>query len=810
MEDQSMESLFQDVRYGLRVLRKNVVVTAVSILLLALGVGANTAIFSIVNAVLLRRPAYAEPERLAFVWGTTPQVARTPVSAPDLLDYRERTTGFEGMAAFAGGEVVVHQGAGEPERVRCGRATPEFFTVLGVRPILGRGLAAGEGQAGGAGVIVLSHGFWRARFASSKDVLDQKITINGKPYSVIGVLPPKFEFEVPGFFRPVEMWTGLDLPRDASRSNHNLRVIARLKPGVALGRAQEDLSRIAADLAREYPSSNAGVGARVVSWRDQVAGPLRPALRVLLGAVGLVLLIVCANVASLQLGKTSLRQREMALRLSLGASRGRIVVQLVTESMVMALAGGVLGIALAIAGIGALQRAFPDRIPVTAGGLLDVPVLVFALIVTLGTGVLFGVAPALQASSTSLVTALQESARGASGGAGSARLRDALVVAELALSLVLIMGAGLLIASFVRVLQVRSGFAPDDVLVATIQLPNYAYRDDPGRLAFYQQAFDRVRALPGVEAAGGIDDLPLTPDRDADAFVVEGAPEVARNELPVAQIRSVTPDYFRTLRIPLLRGREFTELDTASGLPVILINQTLARRFFPEADPVGKRLRFAGEREDWMTIAGVVGDVRSLGLEVPPEPEIYRSYSQRTLPYLSLVVHTSTHPASVIGSLRGALHELNGSLPVFGVQSMNEVVAAALAERRFNMLLVSIFGAVALVLAAVGIYGVVAYWAMQRTREIGIRMALGAQSADIFKLVIGRAAILSLVGVVAGIGLWLGAMGALSALVFEAGTIDPPVAVLVVSILTTTAMAACWVPARRATRVDPVVALRQE
>ncbi len=804
-----METLMQDLRYGVRVLRRAPSFTLVAILTLALGIAANTLVFSIVNAVLLRHLPYPDPGRLVMVWGSVPQVSRTPISAPNFLDYRERSSAFQAMAAFTSADGILNDAA-DPLRVRTGRATPDLFRVLGVGPALGRGFSQDEGQPGHGGVVVLSYGLWQRRFAARPQVIGTKILLNSKPYTVIGVMPAAFEFTIPGYFRAVDLWAPVALSRGDSRSTNFLRVIARLKPGASLERGGQDLARITAELAREYPEVDRSVGAKVVSLREQMVGETKPALLILLGAVAFVLLIACANVASLQFERASLRQREVGIRRALGASGGQLLRQLLTESMMLGLAGGLLGVLLAAAGMTLLKGRFTGNLPLTVAQLIDLPVLAFTLGIALATGVLTGLAPTFQVFSSSLVQALREGGRSSTGGVGSGRLRDALIVLEFSFSLVLLTGAGVLIDSFVNLLRVPPGFDAHNVLVAAVQLPGYAYKDAAGQVAFFRQAVDRLGGLPGVAAAGGIDDLPLTSDRDADGFQIEGQPAATASELPVAQVRAASPGYFRAMGIPLMKGRIFADTDREAAPEVAVINRTMAHRFFPHVDPVGKRLRLGEGAPGWLTIVGVVGDVRDLGLEAAPDPEVYRPFAQAPAPYMSLVARTATAPAGSIQAAREAIRSVDRGMPAVAPTTMEQIVSLAMADRRFNVLLISIFAAIALILAAVGMYGVISYWATQRTHEIGIRIALGARRADVSRLVMGRGAALALLSIVFGVALSLALAHLITSLVFGASAANPAVLAGVGVLLAAVAMLACWIPARRATAVDPMVALRRE
>ena len=810
----AVETAAQDLRYGLRVLRKNPGVTITAVLTLAVGIGANTAIFNAVHAVLLRPLPYPEPQRLAIVWGGARQARKTPVSATNFLDYQEQNRVFEHMATFHAGSLAL-TGAADPEWIRTGNVSPDFFKVLGVRAALGRTFSPEEGRSGRNQVLVLGPGIWRRRFGADRNIVGRILMLNATRYTVIGVLPEGFEFSVPGLFRPAEMWTPAVLIRDDSqRNNNDLRVIARLKPGITLRQAETDLKVISRRLARAYPQILAGLDTQLVPLREQIVGDVRPLLLILLGAVGFLLLIACANVASLQLARASTRRKEVALRLALGASRRRVVRQLLTESVLLALLGGALGLLLARWGIGLLTGLAPAHLPRESGGGLGSAVLLYSLLLSLVTGVLFGLAPAFQSSAQGLGETLKEGGRAAAESAAGGRLRGLLMVAEVALALVLLTGAGLLVRSFARLLAEKPGFEVENVLTVFLVLPRYSYPDARAQSALYRQAIDRIAALPGVTAAGGIDDLPLTPDRDASTFAVEGGEPWTADRSPVAQVRTVTPGYFRAMSIPLVQGRPFAATDTSSAPPVLLINQTLARRFFKGEDPVGKRLTFGGSTPasppSWVTVAGVVADVRDLGLESRPEPEVYLPYEQSPLSYINVVARVDGDPGRLAAAMRDTIRGLDRGLPLPEAEPMNAVLATSIAQRRFSMLLLGLFAAIALALAAVGIYGVITYAVARRTHEIGVRMALGARRSDVLRMVIGRSLTLTACGVGAGIVGALALTKLMSSLLYGVRPTDLPTFLAVALVLACVAALASYLPARRAMAVDPVVALRNE
>ncbi len=804
-----LETAAQDLRYGLRVLRRSPVVTATVVLTLAVGLGANTAIFSVVNTVLLRPLPYPDPDRLVVVWGSRPQRQGTPVSATNFLDYQEQNRTCERMATFRAAGFVLN--GGEPEWLRAGRVSPGFFAVLGVPAALGRTFAPEDGRAGGDKVVVLGPGIWRRRFGADPGIVGKSILLSATRYTVIGVLPPGFDFSVPGTFKPADVWVPAVLTRDESQRSHaELYWLARLKPGVTLRQARADLQAISDRLARAYPGQLYGLGAWLVPLREQGAGGVRSLLLILLGAVGFLLLIACANVASLQLARASTRRKEIALRLALGAGRWRVMRQLLTESLLLALAGGALGVLLAHWGVRLLTGLAPANLPREGLGGLDATVLAYSVLLALVTGVLFGLAPAFQSSGTALGESLKEGGRSAAESAHGGRLRATLMVAEVALALILLAGAGLLARSFARLLAERRGFDVDPVLTVFVSLPHYSYPDARAQAAFQRQALARLQALPGVIAAGGIDDLPLTPDRDSSSFLVAGREPLIPNGLPEAQTRTVTPGYFQTMGIPLLRGRDILATDTAEAPPVLLINEALARRDFPGEDPVGKRLSLSVSPPSWATIVGVVADTRDLGLEAHPEPEMYFPFEQSPLSYINLVARVAGDPGRLAAPAREALRGLDKGLPLPDAAPMRTVLAASIAQRRFSMLLLGLFALVALALAAVGVYGVISYAVARRTHEIGVRMALGARRADVLKLVIGRSLGLTACGVVAGLAGALLLSGLMAGLLYGVRPTDLPTFAGVALLLSGVAAVASYLPAQRAMAVDPVVALRNE
>jgi putative ABC transport system permease protein len=814
-----METLWQDFRYGIRMLIKKPGFTAVAVLTLAFGIGANTAIFSVVNAILLRPLPYKNPDQIVMVWGTNPGGfgwrGKTGFSAPSFLDYQQQNQVFERMATFNGAGFTL-TGAGHPENIRGGLVTAEFFDVLAVQPILGRAFLPEEAQPGRDHVAVLNYNLWRRRFGSDPNIIGQTIRLDATPYIVIGVLPQGFDFSIPDYFESRDLWLPNVLPRDNSERSHKyLSVIARLKPGVMLRRAEQDTSVITERLAREYPRET-GFGVKLTPLREQIVGDIRPVLLLLFGAAGFVLLIACANVANLQLARASTRQKEIAIRTALGASRGRLLRQLLTESVLLALIGGAMGLLLALWGIELLTRLGPAGVPQGTVVRVDSTVLAYSLALSLITGILFGLAPALQPTPKRLSESLKEGGRNSAAGESGLRLRRLLTVSEVALSMILLMGAGLLIRSFVGLLQVNPGFETRNTLTARFDLPKYSYPEATKQAAFYTQVMERIKALPGVTAIGATDELPPTMGRHTNTFSIEGrAPIDQSNQSLAVQDRLTTADYFRAMGIPLIAGRVFSDTDDGSATPVALINQTFAHRFFPNENPIGQHLRF-GSVNPWITIVGIVGDVRGFGLDKQPNSEIYLPYQQQKflpynpLPRMHLVVRAAGDPNGIAAAVLGSVRELDKDLPLPQARTMETVLAASIAERRANMLLLGVFALIALILAGVGIYGVISYSVAQRTQELGIRMALGAQSLDVITLVVRNGMRLVLMGIAIGLTGAFALRRVLSNLLFGVSATDPLTLAVVALLLMVVALLACYVPARRAARVDPMVALRYE
>jgi len=810
----SLETLAQDLRYALRTLRKNPGFTAVAVLTLALGIGANTAIFSVVDAVLLRPLPFKEPERLVMIWKSNPQrgIPYMFASPPEFADWREQNRAFEGISAFTLADLNLAGGA-EPERVHGVRVSANLFSLLGAEPTLGRAFRAEEDQPAGPRAVVLAHSLWQRLFGGSPRVLGETLALDGETHTVIGVMPRGFQFPPPIALEgiasplPAELWVPLRLhPDPTARGAHYLSVIGRIRGGISPATAQSDMTAIARRLAQEYPRTNAGWDIAVVPLTEQVFGKVRPALVALLGAVGFVLLIACANVANLMLARGAARQREMGIRAALGAGRGRLVRQLLTESALLALLGGVAGLLLSRWAVPLVTALGPAGIPRLEEVRADWALLGFALAVTALAVLLFGLAPALEASRPQR---LAEGFGGRGSGASPAphRLRRALVAAELALSLILLVGAGLLFQSFLRLRSVPLGFQPENVVTLSVRLPQATYREDQQRVRFFDEMHRRIAALPGVRSAGFINTIPLGSDRQGTVFVVEGRPAPPPGQENRANFSLVSHDYFRAMGIALVRGRLFTAGDAAGTEPVVLVSETLVRHYFPNEDPVGRRLILAGPRR----IVGVVADERHDSLEAGFRPNLYLPYAQAPgARSLTLVLRSGGDPALLVPAVRAQLRELDPGLPLYDVRTMNQVLTVAAAQPRLQTCLFLVFAGIALALAVVGVYGVVSYSVTERFHEIGVRMALGARAPEIFGMIVRQVMRLALAGITAGLAGAFLLTRYVSALLFEVSAADPLTFAAVPLILAVTALSACCVPARRATKVDPMEALRYE
>ncbi|HXG68897.1 MAG TPA: ABC transporter permease [Blastocatellia bacterium] len=815
-----METLFQDIRFGLRRLAKSPGFTVIALLSLALGIGANTAIFSLVNAVLLRPLPFHDPDRLVMVWEEA-SFAGFPRNTPapaNYADWKAQNQVFEDMAALTWRTYNL-TGDGEPEKVSAYAVTANFFPLLGVQPALGRTFLPEEDKPDAGKVAVLSYGLWQSRYGGEPGIIGRDILLNGEKHTVIGVMPAGFQF--------LESYIGLWVPAAfsqeelANRGSHYLTVVARMKPGVTLPQAQSDMEAIMQRIGRDFPNNTfAGkLGAVVLPLHEQLAGEVRRPLMVLLVAVGLVLLIACANIANLLLARAASRRKEIAVRTALGAGRTRIMRQLLTESVLLAGAGGLAGMLFASWSFAFLQSMIPADMVLSTSLKIDDRVLGYTLLISLLTGIIFGLAPAFQASKVDLNEALKQGGGRAISAADGNKLRGALVVTEIALALVLLVGAGLLMQTFFRLRQQYSGLRPEGVLTLRTQLPRNKYREHPRRVAFYDQVLERVKALPGVISAGYSTSVPLEWKGGTSGFVVEGRQleqMLAQGLSYDANHRQVSADYLKTMGIPLRQGRYFDETDNAQSMPVAIINETMARQYWPDENPIGKRFKIGGPDEDipWLTVVGVVGDVRQMGLDVPVKAEMYVPYQQGAQhPWYAprdLVLRAAGDPKSLVAAVRSAVRAVDPEQPVSNIRTMDEILGEEAGPRRMGVILLAAFAGLALLLASLGIYGVLAYFVAQHTPEIGVRLALGASPRDILGLVLRRGMRLTLLGVSIGLAASFALTRLMASLLYGVSATDPATFAAVALLLAGVALLACYLPARRATKVDPMVALRYE
>jgi putative ABC transport system permease protein len=819
-----MGVLSQDLRYGFRVMRKSPGFVVIAVLALALGTGANTAIFSLVNALLLRPISYENPNRLAMVWEKSVKrgLGQIPTSLLNFTDLRADNKSFEDLAAFTDSSFNL-TGAAEPEKVTGVRVTASLLSLLGRPPLKGRLFITGEDQAQASHSLILSHHLWQRSFGSNANLIGQTVALNGESYTVVGIMPPDFKFP-PTFSSTVassqftmpraDLW--VPLTKDAvpeAREGRTIYMIGRLKPGVTATAAQAEMNVIASRLQKEYPAVDADMEVDVIPLRQQVTGDIKPALLVLFGAVGCVLLIACANVANLLLAKASGRQKEVAIRIALGATRLRIIQQLLTESLLLSLAGGLLGSILGILAVRYLITFTPPSMPKPDNIGINAPVLLFTLFLSVFTSFIFGLVPALQASKSDLNETLKEGGRGNSGGAKQNRVRSLLVIAEVALALVLLIGAGLMIKSFVRLQNVNPGFNPENLITLELQLPQNKYGEKDRQAAFQQQVVERLAEIPGVESAGAVNYLPFSGTEFNSGVTIEGRPPVANaNERPRAFFRDISPNYFKAMGIPVRQGRPFAESDNKDAPAVVIINEAAARRFYPNEDPLGKRFKQgrAESRNPWVMVVGIVGGVSHTALGVASQPEVYLPFQQNPDATITLVARTRSDPRSLAATVRREVSVLDKDLPVSNVKFMDEIVAGSVSQPRVYALLLGVFAGLALVLAAIGIYGVISYSVTQRTHEVGIRMALGAQTKDVLALIIKQGMALALVGIFLGLIVSLALTRVLASQLYGVSSTDPVTFTAISLLLIFVAAIACYIPALRATKVDPLIAVRYE
>ena len=807
-----INSIIKDLKFALRGLLKHPAFTAIAVVTLALGIGGSTSIFTVVNAALLRGLPYKSPDRLYHIWEQTPkqEFPKREFSYPDYQDYQQNNV-FEGLAAYSGGGAIL-SGQGDPESLNATRVNAAFFSVLGVDPLLGRTFQNGEDNQGGPKVTVLTYALWQRRFGADPNIVGRALTLNGESYTVIGVLPASFQFAL----RPADLFLPYQPTQNqlTRRFMHGTNLIGRLKAGKTADEAQAELNLIAGRIEQQFNDSHAGVKARVVPLQEEIIGNVRPILLVLLGAVGFVLLIACANVASLLLTRSLARQKEVAIRSALGASRWRVIRQLLTESILLSLAGGIAGLLIAFWGVPALVAVLPqsqlNAMPFLKSLNIDASILAFSFGLSLLTGLIFGLAPALQSSKLDLNEALKEGGRQTSAGSGH-RLRSAMVVSEIALAVVLLIGAGLMMKSLLRLLQTNIGFQTENLLTMTVIAPPTKYTDINQQINFNDQLRQRVQSLPGVAGAGTVNILPVNAGNTT-RFYIDGDPVPTPGKETEANIRTVSENYFKTLGVPLLAGRIFDERDTNDKPGVVIIGKTIADRMFAGRDPVGMRLKYSSFDGPPDLIVGVVGDVKITGIDEALRPVLYYPFRQSSSTFANLVARTNTEPTALAAAIRNEVRNLEPDAAILNVRTMDEMIAQTPASfmRRFPALVISIFAGIALLLASIGIYGVVSYSVSQQTHYIGVRMALGASPSDILKMILKQGLLFALLGVGIGVGAAFGLMRLLSTLLYQVSATDVSTFAIVTGTLFAVALLACFLPARRATKIDPLVALRYE
>ena len=811
-----MDTIFRDLRFAFRLLLKSPGFTAVAVVSIALGIGANTTVFSVINAVLLRSLPYKDPNSIVLLWGDNTSQGRlqghNQVSATDTADYRAQSSVFEEVATFAGWYPIM-SGDTEAERIPAIQVGDGFFKVMKGTPILGRVFTPEEQEEGKDFVIVLSHALWQRRFAGDPNIVGKTILLNARPYTIVGVMGPDF-LPLPStlvapegqFYRPVA-----EKYDDSARDERHLRAIARLKPGFTIANAQSEVNVIGQRLEQQHPTSNRFQGIHVVSLAEEIVGGIRPTLLMIFGAVVFVLLVACANVANLLLARSSVRNKEITIRSAIGAARSRLIRQLLTESALLAMVGGVLGLGLSFWGTTLVASAGSRINPMFQNIDVDKRVLLFTLGISLITGLIFGLAPALQVSNPNLTESLKEG-RGSGAGSSRNRLRSALVVGQIAMTLVLLVCAGLLIRTVVRLRSVDTGFNPENILAMNIGLPSLKYPKPENQISFFHQATQRIASLPGVKAAGITSVLPLSDNFDGRGLVVEDYPKPRGEEISV-DLYVTTPGYLQAMNISTLDGRVLGDQDTADSAKVALINKTMANQLWPNQNSLGKRIRFTGSENNpgpWRTIVGVVDDVSQYGLDLKAPMQIYLPHSQFPTSFNTIVVKTENDPEAMVNAVRREILSIDKDQAVFNVTTLEKLRGESIGTRKFFMMLLIVFAALALTLAAIGIYGVMSYVASQRSHEIGIRMALGAQSKDVLKLIVGNGMLLAVIGVAIGLAGAFSLTRVMAGILFGVTTTDALTYVSVSSVLIAVTLIACYVPARRATKVDPLVALRYE
>ncbi|MBA2433649.1 MAG: ABC transporter permease [Chthoniobacterales bacterium] len=813
--------MLQEIRLALRLLVKNPLFSLVGILTLALGIGATTGVFTLVNALLIRPLPYEDPARLVLLFEhfKDQHLDTIPVSPPEFLEYKTSVRSFDKLAAFNNTTYNLVEGD-VPERISGAVVSADLFPLLGVQPLRGRTFRPEENAVGRDDVVVISERLWRRKFDRDPRILGSKLLADGRTYTVVGIMPASFEFPLPlfnitggNFSERVDIWQPLGFTDDEMkrRGSRSYGVIGRLAPGVSVMQAQAEIETVVRGMRARFKDNyppNDSFGANLYPLKEQVVGGMKPLLLILSGAVALVLLIACANLATMLLARATAREREMAIRVAVGASRGRLLRQALTESVVLAILGAGAGVLLAIWGVDFVRSIGAQTIPRLSEVSIDPTVLLVTLALALGTGLVFGLVPGLASGKPDLTESLKEGGRGSTSGQRHNRLRNGLVIAEVALALVLLTGAGLLLKSFVRLQNVPPGFNPKNILTAEISLPALRYPDKISRVNFFSELERRVTGLPGVSHAGFTIILPMSGTNSDSSFEIEGRPSDDAHPMPDEEFRLVSSDYFRTLEMPLLQGRFFTAADKLDAPSAVIINQALATRYWPNEIPLGKRLRLpTREGPVWATIVGIVGDLRHRGLDQPVKPELYVPLAQAPYPAVILVVRSAQDPASLTSAIRGAVQAIDPTLPLAHVRTLEQVIADSVAPRRLSVVLLSVFAGIALVLASVGIYGVMSFLVVQRTHEIGVRMALGAQRADVLRLVIAHAGALIGAGTLLGLVVAFFTTSLLRSVLYEVSTLDLPIFLFVTLILAAVALLASYIPARRATRADPMVAL---
>jgi len=800
-----MSGLRQDLKYGIRMLFKKPAFTAVVVLTLALSISSTTVVFSVVNALLLRSLPYSNPDQLINVWSVFKSNNKAYASAANFREWQERNQSFQSLAAYDSLKLNL-TGGDRPEAIDVALVTANLFPLLGVQPVRGRGFRTEEEQPATNKVAVISDGLWQRRFGADAGVVGKPLVLDGDSYTVIGIMPPRFSFP-----EKIDVWLPLSfVPEElADRGYNHLAVVGRLKPGVELRQAQAEMSAIMGEQVRKYPNENAGRSMRLLTFQQNLVGDIRMALWILSAAVFLVLLIACANIANLLMARATTRQKDIAIRIGLGAGRRRLIQQLLIESLLLSLFGGAMGLIFAYGGLKVLTSVGPTNIPRLSEVTIDARVLAFTLVISLLTGVIFGLIPALQATKPEINEWLKDGQRSASGGPGGKRARSWLVVTEMALALILLIGAGLLIKSFLILWQVEPGFNPHNVITMAISPSPPKYNTQRDFVILCQRVLEQVKSTPGVDAVGVVNQLPFSGRNLGLNFTVGGQPPVKPEDTASANFRLVSPGYLQAMGIPLKRGRDFNDHDRRDSTPVALINETLAKHYFANEDPIGKQLNIEGQQAP-REIVGIIGDVKQIKLDAEVKSEIYVPFFQIAVPAMNIVVRTTTDPGSMTSAVLRQISRVDPDQPVYQVKTMDEYLGESMAQRRLSTVLLGVFAALALILAALGVYGMMSYLVSQRTREIGVRMALGARQLDILKLVVRHGMWLSILGIAVGVAAALLLTRIMTSSLYGISASDPLTYVGISALLALIALLACLIPARRALKVDPIIALRYE